>query len=397
MNIVYVSDVDISLENGPGVNEREFVRSLQTEAELRGDKAFLIIPNPSKGLDFKLKNAKYYRPRSIEKPSFSWFNILLVTLRSSKHILKILREFDVDLFVVRLSINSILIPLFLFLYGQRYSIKTLGNVYRFDLHGGNLKGKMVLSVIRKILGVGLKNAIFIDVCTPQLYCNYKDKYGLKNIGIIENPVNIELYNIMDREYCKDKCGLGEFGRVVGYCGGYPSWRGARQLVEISRDLISKFPDCGILIIGEDFELPSLKEKAKNLGTDGNIIFKGIVNYEDLHFYINCMDVGLALDADEKIKFIGNASQKIRQYLACGVPIICPHGTNKCIIDEGLGVEVTPNELDQIYRSICFWFSKSIREREELRIKAFKFARNTFSTKIIFERRYTAWKDAMARG
>lgn len=396
MKIVYLSDIDISLENGPGVNEREFVRTLQTESRLRNDQAFFIIPKTSKKLDFSLRNVEYFRVKLNKKPSFLWLNVLSVTWRLCNLILKKLRRFDVDLFVIRLSINSILVPLLLWLLGQRYSIKTLEDIYIFRPLEYNLKWKAFISVLRKILGIDLRKAVWIDVCTSQLYYNYKEKYELTNIKVIENSVNIELFDIMDKKYCKNKCGLGRFKKIVGYCGGYPSLRGARQLVDISRRLVSRYPGCGILIIGDDAELDSVQEKAKELGTNSHIVFTGIMKYQDTSFYINCMDVGVALDTDEKIQFVGNASQKIRQYLACGVSVICPEGTNKKIVDEGLGVAVTVNDLDQIYEAICFWFDKPLRDREEVRIKSCEFARNNFSTKKVFEERYSLWKSSIAK-
>jgi glycosyltransferase involved in cell wall biosynthesis len=391
MKIVYLSDIDISLENGPGINEREFVRTLQTESRIRGDEAFFIIPNHSKELDFKLGNVEYYQLRLNKKPSYLWINQLSVTWHLGYLILKKLSHFDVDLFVIRLSINSVLVPLFLSLLRQRYSIKTLEDIYVFRPLDYSFKWKAFMSVVRKILGIGLRKAVSIDVCTPQLYYNYKEKYELTNMRVIENSVNVELFSIMEKEYSKNKCGLGKFENIVGYCGGYPSLRGARQLVDISPRLISRYPDCGILIIGDDAELGSVREKAKELGTNSFIVFTGMIKYEDISSYINCMDVGVALDTQEKIQFIGNASQKIRQYLACGVPVICPEGTNKKIVDEGLGVAVSANDLDQIYDAICFWFDKPVKDKEEVRIKSSEFVKNNFSTKKVFEERYSFWK------
>lgn len=394
MNICYISDIDISVPNGPGVNEREFVWTLQTSSELRGDRVFFIIPKPSNRISFTLRNVKHYQVKFVKKPSFLWYNIILLTLHLSRLILSRITNHNVDLFVIRLSINSILIPLLLYLWRQRCAIKTLEDIYIFHPLELNFKWAIFISVLRKVLGVGLKKVLFIDVCTPQLFYNYKKRYDLTNIKIIENPVNIELFHVMDREYCKNTCGLKEFKQIVGYCGGYPSARGARQLVDISPDLISRYPRCGIVIVGDDAELHELKEKAKQLGSDSHIIFKGIVDYEHTSFYINCMDVGIALDTEQKIRFVGNASQKIRQYLACGVPIICPGGTNKIIVNEGLGIEVAPNDLDQIYKGICFWFDKSDTDRGELRLKCHHFAKNNFSTEKIFQERYTAWKSAI---
>lgn len=396
MTIAYISDVDISQLNGPGVNEREFVWTLQTELELRGDRVFFIIPKPSKKLDFRLKNVECYQSKFIKKSSSLGLNLLSTTWHLLKLIIKRLRNNNVDLFVIRLKQNSIFIPIFLSFLGQKYAIKSLGNIYNFQKKSLSLTEQLYLGPSRKILGKVLKNAVFVDVCTPQLNENYRNKYFLNNIKMIENPVNIERFYVMKKKLSKKKCELERFSKIVGYCGGHPSWRGGRELVDISPRLITRYPNCGILIIGDDSELHLLKEKAGESGSESHIIFKGIVDYEDLPFYVNCMDVGISLDKDERIQAIGNASQKIRQYLACGAPIICPEGTNERIIGEGLGIAVAPNNLDQILNAICFWFDKSREEREEIRVKFHQFAKNNLSTKVTFEQRYAAWQSAMEK-
>jgi len=394
MTIVYASDVDISQPNGPGVNEREFVWTLQNESELRGDRALFLIRKPSKQLDYTLENVEYYESKFVKKDSFIGFRILSTTWHLLKLVSRKVKKKNVDLVVIRLNINFLLVPLFLSLLKHKYAIKTLGNLYSFHKRNLSFIEKLYFWPLRKILGKGLRDAIFVDVCTPQLYENYRNKYSLDNIKMIENTVNIARFHIMNKRLCKKKCGLEKFNKIVGYCGGYPSSRGARQLVEVSARLIRRYRDSGVLIIGDDAELHLLKEKAKRIGTDCHIIFKGIIDYEDVSFYMNCMDVGISVDKDERIEFIGNASQKIRQYLACGVPVICPEGTNERIIGEGLGIGVPANNLDQIFDAVCFWFDKSIEEWQKIRVKSHYFAKKNLSTKVSFENRYVGWRSTM---
>jgi glycosyltransferase involved in cell wall biosynthesis len=391
IKVVYLSDIDISLPDyGPSVNEREFVWMLQAEL---GEEASFIIPTPSKKLDFELRNAEYYQGKFL-KSSSRLLRILSVTWHMLRLVLRKVRDSEIDLFVVRMEPDSILVPLFLLLLRQRYSIKTLENIYKFHYQNLGLKKRIFFSIGRKILGIVLRNALMIDVCTTQFYHNYKQRYNLENIELIENAVNVDRFYLMDRKECKRRCGLERFGKIVGYCGGYPSERGARHLVEILPRLALRHPDCGVLIVGDDSELPLIKERAKELRVDKHIIFKGIVEYEDLPPYINCLDVGIGLDAEEKIKFTGNSSQKIRQYLACGVPVICSEGTNEKIIEEGLGRAVPPNDLDQIYQAICFWLEKSAKDVEEFRRRARQFAEDNLSTEVAFRKRYTAWKEML---
>jgi glycosyltransferase involved in cell wall biosynthesis len=285
--------------------------------------------------------------------------------------------------------------LVLVLLGQCYVIKTLGNIYGFDRQGGGFLEKCYLAGLRKLLRSILKHAACIDVCTPQLYRNYREIYSLDQIHVVENSVNTERFYPMDRDGCKRICGLQRFDKLVGYCGGFPSTRGARQLVDVSPWLVRKYPDCGILIVGEDSDLALLQRKAKEYETDGHIVFAGIVDYEHLHPYINCLDVGTALQVNEKrIELVGNSSQKIRQYLACGVPILCPAGTNAHIIAHGLGLEVMSNNLDQVFEAVCFWFDTPEEDKREVRTKAYRFACEHLSSNVTYEKRYSYWRKAM---
>lgn len=394
--IAYMSNVDISQLNGPGVNEREFTWSLQTEAELRGDRAIFFIPKPANLLDFTLRNAEYYQNRNTKKSIFAAIKILSTTWHLWKLIIKRLDLCKVDLFVIRLNQNCILVPVLLILLRQKYAIKTLGNIYHFQKKHCRFKEKVYLWFLRRVLGKILENAVYVDVCTPQYYQNYKEKYSLQNIEVVENSVNTERFYIRNKKLCKKRCGLEKFNSIVGYCGGYPSLRGARQLIDISGRLITKYPNCGIVIVGEDTKLRFLKEKATQLGTDSHIVFKGVVRYEDLPCYINCMDVGIALDRDQIIDAVGNCSQKIRQYLACGVPVVCPKRTNLAIIRQGFGIAVQQSNLDEVFEAICFWLDRAKQDSEKLRQEAHEFAKLNLSAKVAFEKRYDAWGKRLGR-
>jgi glycosyltransferase involved in cell wall biosynthesis len=239
----------------------------------------------------------------------------------------------------------------------------------------------------------LRNAVFVDACTSQLVINYRKRFKLQNISMVDNAVNTERYYVKDKIESRVKCGLNQFGRIVGYCGGFPSQRGARQLIQIAGRLIDAYDDCGFLIVGNDSELNVLKKSVKRDRLEDRVIFTGTVQYEKMPDYINCLDVGIALDKPEKVKFVGNSSQKIRQYLACGVPVICPQGTNDEMIRKGLCMPVLVNDLDAIYQSISYWFRLSNSEIEHFRETARKYAIEALSSHVVYEKRYQFWKIA----
>jgi len=390
MNICYISSIDISLPNGPGVNEREFVNILHSHCRRKGDRVCCLIPKPSGNVDIPLDNAVMYPVKDVgTKLSYRRFTYSVLSLMRFLFALMPFRPNT--LFVVRLSVETLWVPLVLRLLARPYYIKTLEDVYGFAA-GPTLGLTRFNYLIKKILlGFVLPKAIFIDASTQQLVDTYKDRFRIENISHIDNAVNTERYGIRDREKSKIKCGLQSFRKIVGYCGGYPSQRGAGQLIGIARRFIQTFPDCGILIVGDDAQLDSLKLKVRRDNMQKYVKFKGIVPYEELVDYVNCLDVGLALDTTQRVNSYGNSSQKIRQYLACGIPVICPHNTNHEIVDRKLALSVPINDLDSIFDTIHYLFSLAPQEIRQYRQKARQYAIKKLSTDVAYEKRYRLWE------
>jgi glycosyltransferase involved in cell wall biosynthesis len=389
MKIVYVSDVDISRPTGPGVNEREFVRTLLEESPERGDSGYAVIPTPDKGVIRGRDGCLYFHSlRGLRPASLRMFLLPLWILYQLKR--RPVFGKDVHMFVIRLNRDILLLPLYLRLRGRPYAIKTLGNLYGFVPEESGLKDKVQLALVRKILGMVLKGAISVDVCTPQYLENYRAAYGLGNLILVENAVNVDLFRIMNREDCRHRAGLERFGRIIGYCGGRPSERGAGHLIEISPRLLKEFPDCGILIIGHDRGIPALKKRAETLGTSERIVFKGVVDYLETPPLINCMDVGIALDRAERLSSIGNSSQKVKQYLACGIPVICARNTNEAIIERGLGTGVNEDDQEELWEAVKRLMEVVSGEEEEERGKRRRFMEEHYSTVAAYEIRYRSW-------
>jgi glycosyltransferase involved in cell wall biosynthesis len=363
---------------------------LQTESKLRGDRAFFLIPKPSEGLDFEIKNVDFYNEMFFEKMWLFGLSILLSNLRSFKLVSRKLKTTPIDLFVLRVRRTCVFVPIYLSALRQRYVIKTLGNIYNFQVKQMNIKSRIYYLFHRRILGRVLSKASFIDVCTTQFYNNYRKVYQLRNIGIIENAVNTDRFFPLDRDECKRKCGLERFEKIVGYCGGYPSQRGGRQLVEISSKLIERYPGCGLLIVGDDAELENIKKKADESGVKDHIIFTGVVNYEKLPVYMNCLDVGVGLPSRERVYSQGSSSQKIRQYLACGIPVILPKYTNEKIIEHGLGTAVATDDTREILEAVSYYLDKTRGEVDTFRKEASEYAKSHLSTRFTYMQRYTAW-------
>lgn len=393
MNICYISDVDISVDNGPGINEREFLRVMLSEAEVRGDNVSFIIPKPSHSIDMSLKNAFYLPPES-KKSILQTLRMLPFAFCLLYYLIKI---DTVDFFLIRIG-PAMLSTILLFpLLRKKYCIKTLSNTYEFGPTKLSKINQAYLFLIRKMLRRVLQRSLFTDTCTPQLRTNYSKKYSIKNIAVIDNSVNTDAFVLMDKLECKKRLGLEKFSTIIGYCGGYPSQRGAKQLVELSPILISKYPELGILIVGDDAELESIERLAKDLQTSEHVVFTGAVDYAELPFYINCLDVGIGLDTHDKIQYVGNSSQKLRQYIACGVPIVCPENTNAKIVDKGIGKTTCPENLDSVLEALCFFIDSPQTNNAAFREECHRYAKENLSVRLTYKQRYAEWEKVIQKG
>jgi len=396
MNICYISSIDISLPNGPGVNEREFVNILQNECRKRGDNLHCILPMPSKAVDINVTDASFYKNEAAGK-ALTHFRLTVNSIKLIRAFIRLLPFRAQPLFVLRLSPETLMMSLLLRLLKKNYYIKTLEDIYGFASKGPHRPlTRFNFLVKRNLLCLGLSKAVSIDACTYQLVNTYQKRFGLRNIIHIDNTVNIERFDIQDKAESRKRCGLQSFKKIVGYCGGFPSQRGAAQLIQIAQRLVKAEPGCGILIVGDDTELGKLKHEVRKKKLGKWVVFKGLIPYETLADYINCLDAGIALDTSEKVENVGNSSQKIRQYLACGVPVICPENTHQDLVDQDLCISVPVHDLDAIFRAVTHFFKLSVSDSQAYQARARQYAVQVLSTQHAYEKRYQIWKKVFSQ-
>jgi len=386
--ILYISSVDISQPNGPGVNEREFVVSL---SEKLGNRVSFILPKPENIFDQIPFKCFFYHVirRSLFKNTI--FQIVPTSFMQITNYLKASRINKIDLVVFRLNYPSLFCVLYMRLIKQNYVIKTLGST------GLNVK-KPSLSTVsfitRKILSMlfymSIQGALAIDVCTDQYFKYYSTKLPEEKLLKIENSVNTKRFYPKNKKDFKLKLGLARFDKIVGYVGGSPSKRGAKQLVEISPEIKRRYPNAGIVIVGSDPKIDKLKIRTRQLGTEDIFRWAGVVPYEKVVDYINCFNLGIAFDTSDRLKHMGNSSQKIRQYLACGIPVICHLQTNYFVQTEKVGHLIDSTNLEEIYSSINTFFNLTKQEAEDLSKRAVNYAHENLSTEIATETRLNFW-------
>ncbi len=125
----------------------------------------------------------------------------------------------------------------------------------------------------------------------------------------------------------------------------------------------------------------------------NYVFTNWVDYEKVPYYINAIDIGLATLTKKKIALSGSASQKVRQYLASGVPVIAGYGEGHQFIEyNDLGKLVDLENASEFACAIDNLLTRMDREGDEIRLKARKYAIKNFSMQRIIEGYYELWSN-----
>ncbi|MCK4717232.1 MAG: glycosyltransferase, partial [Thermoplasmata archaeon] len=103
--------------------------------------------------------------------------------------------------------------------------------------------------------------------------------------------------------------------VVLYVGTMGKWHNLSLLIGAFEDVLKK-RDATLMMVGSGRRLEEAKEAAKHLGK--KVVFTGRVSHGDIPGYINMASVCIAPQSPD---YICDSPLKIREYLACGRPVV----------------------------------------------------------------------------
>jgi glycosyltransferase involved in cell wall biosynthesis len=165
-----------------------------------------------------------------------------------------------------------------------------------------------------------------------------------------------------------------------------------QLIDAAPGLLSKYPDLGVVIIGDGKELADMKERARVLEVADRCRFEGYVPFDRIPLYVNSLDVGVSISYRDDRRV--NSELKVRQYLACGKPVVISPGSNEFVVEEDLGSVVQPNDIHAIATEIDRWLSLSSDERETFSQRSAEYMRNNLSMEAAVSKRIELWSERL---
>ncbi|UCC53237.1 MAG: glycosyltransferase, partial [Anaerolineaceae bacterium] len=310
--ILYVSSVDISVGNGPGVNEREFVVALDRAI---GDRAHFLVPRPVDDVpEIPVHRCSFSLPHRQHNYARYPAHILSQMIAADR----ILARDRFDLLVFRLDLLPFA-PLYITnRHNIPYALKTLGQGLINTLgEKGGIFGKPLMEMNSRVVRRLVSKSLVADSVSKAQVAFLQDVLKLESgkVEWIDNAVNTDRFFPLSSAKSRERLGLSSFNPIVGYVGTRPWERGGMQLVETAPCLLEKYPDLGLVILGDGDALDSLKEKAHELQVEDHCTFTGYVPFPEVPHYVNSLDVGvsISLRSDRSAA----SELKVRQYLACG--------------------------------------------------------------------------------
>ena len=392
MRLIYSTETDLSIDNGPGINEREFVDSLVNDY---GDKIKCIIPYPK-------YPQKYFNPK-IEYvfPHYSkLFRYPIYLLALAHRLLRLDCTYQFDAFVFRLGIAPVIPFISGSLLKKPVLLKTLAGYYAFEKENRNWKRRALAIVTHPFYRSVVQKALAADTVSIPYIEWLHDQFGIdrKKVRVIPNGANVDFFSLQDKVNCRAELGLDHFSKIVGYVGALDSLRHIDDLI-LAMQQINKQEHVGLVLVGSGEGEEKYKQMVHSLGLKSNVIFTGKVSYQEVPKYMNAFDIGIDLSLIPMqvgdVRYCASYSQKIPQYLSCGLPVVAWNTEDTLFLTrERIGDVAQVGNIDDLATVISTQLSKYTIDDDNMCMRARDYAVSNFSTQVLSAQRVELWGSSL---
>jgi glycosyltransferase involved in cell wall biosynthesis len=404
--IVYLIDIDVSRDNGAGVNERGFV-----SAAIKSEGMVCVLPEPRHGFRFDHPGVEYvFGHKGVwwRYPLWQWAAFArLMRLRSRRRVAAIatrLGGFPLPQYLFSLLTG---VPILL---AKHSGYQPLDRLRWRDILLPFGKGKLRTLRIRAVVALSrplhrlvARRAIMVDAPSP--LCRetviWRDGCEPERVIVLLNGANVDLFRPLDRDEQRTRLGMGRWRFVVGYVGALNrDKRCMDHLVRAMAQLRKKGVDAGCVIVGDGPDRSALEALAREEGIASHVAFVGVVPHGEVPAYMSAFDVGIDLCAapmkvaDGRVVY-SSYSQKMAQYLACGVPVLAwDLPDTRYLQQNGIGFLVPLQDRDQFLKTLEAAQREAEPERAARKRRAREYAVQHLSYDELASTRLRLWRAAV---
>ena len=158
----------------------------------------------------------------------------------------------------------------------------------------------------------------------------------EKITVIANAVDIEqfTYGMPADELLKLQLGLQ--GKIVlGFIGSFYAYEGLSLLLEALPIILQKQPAIRLLLVGGGPQEALLKKKVQELGLEGDVIFTGRINHQQVQSYYNQVDIFIYPRLSMRLTELVTPLKPLEAMAQGRLVIASDVGGHKELIEEGI--------------------------------------------------------------
>jgi glycosyltransferase involved in cell wall biosynthesis len=200
--------------------------------------------------------------------------------------------------------------------------------------------RLKLFILKKALGFSDR----IIAVTPGIKSNLEKGYKIpgEKIFVVSNGANTFLFQPLEQETCRKELGLDLKTPFVCFVGNLAPWQGVEYLIKAASHILSTFPECHFLIVGDGAMKHNLMKLSRELEVEDKFIFTGVIAYDRVPLYINASDICTAPFIFARNAKIGLSPLKLYEYMACGKPVVASNISGVYeVLEAGGGIPVLP--------------------------------------------------------
>lgn len=387
--ILYASLVDVSLPNGPGVNERGFLKDMLARF---GEELLAVIPTPSREMPKELlgMKAKFIPCRGSLRSVSGWSQ---ANVLGSAILPRVPDRFRPDLIVMRAG--ALPIPQFLTARTAvaPYVLKTAGDIAFHRFYGKSAIRRSVKRINNALVSRLMHRALCIDVVnSTQRNAAIHAYPSLESrVHIVDNGVDLDHFSPSKGSAGRRRLGFSDADVVIGYVGNLPMQRGGREVIDAVANLKLHLPAKG-LVIGDSGEAEACRSYANDCGVSDNVTVCGEVDYEFVPELMASIDVGLSILRPAERH---HSELKVRQYLAAGLTVVGTEGSNDFLRGQEFARVVASVDSRDVTDAISSLVANGRPGLVELSKSARDLAESTLSTRARNDQRLALWEDLSA--
>ena len=364
MKILYYAIIELEIPGGPTVHTLNVLKGLQKV----GVETLLICPKPIG----KIADAVPGKTSWISFWGFSPFRLFLFGGVSFFMMIKNILGFRPDYVYMREMEGSLAVSLAAMICGVPLIVDVNGPFFgdyvrmKEEAHLG-FKGVTGFNRLFMLIWRKIWRRIQFLIAAGFTFNSegWRDQlcrefgYSFAKTKIMTMYVDCDRFKPMSQSESRKKIGIASGKVLLGYVGSFQPTHDIPLFVECLKWLLDHGIDGELLLIGGGSEKKRYQTELANSPMVNRIHFLGWIEPSFIPIHMNACDVGLAMLKSIK-NFAAEAPLKMKEFLACGVPIVLESSA----------------ELFQRYPKdgACFVESKDINSIGEAILKSLKMSR-----------------------